>query len=271
VVEDTASFWQSSRAGGFQKSELNAIAMEKDRLWVAGDDAFLAYSIDGRRCWVALDYYVRQGAEIRSGFNEPAKNPCPAGASTVSTSSRLFSRTTIVFAAAEAAQNPASQSKAPGGRDFTDALSIWHPLVLSRQETPRAAKRFVNRVRFLAMRQGPSRDSATPWERTLFPDRLRTPKGVEFKRIPEELLVALAAIEQAAPDWIYGGVAFNQMVRGEVSGPKTKFTELFVDARNAHLQRYKADDAGNLNDGDWKNITTYRDRFLEIWPQLTVR
>jgi hypothetical protein len=156
-------------------------------------------------------------------------------------------------------------------RDFTDALSIWHPLVLSRQETPRAAKRFVNRVRFLAMRQGPGRDSATAWERTLFPDRLQTPKGVEFKRIPEELLVALAAVEQAEPEWIYDKSTFDQMVAGSVSGSANKFSDLFVKARAAHIHRYRPADSGKPNDGDWNNITVYRERFLEIWPQLTVR
>src|SRR5262249_9474090 len=79
---------------------------------------------------------------------------------------------------------------------FTRALSIWHPIVFAKQDTPRAAKRFVNRVRFLAMRQGPGRSQATRWERTMFPDRLQSPDGIVFKRIPESLLVALAAIEQ---------------------------------------------------------------------------
>jgi hypothetical protein len=36
---------------------------------------------------------------------------------------------------------------------FADAMEdVWYPLVLAKQNTPRAAKRFVNRVRYLAIR-----------------------------------------------------------------------------------------------------------------------
>ena len=38
-------------------------------------------------------------------------------------------------------------------RDFRTSLATWLPLVAARQNTPREVKRFVNRVRLLAMRQ----------------------------------------------------------------------------------------------------------------------
>jgi hypothetical protein len=52
---------------------------------------------------------------------------------------------------------------------------VWYTLVLEKQNTPRAAKRFVNRVRYLAMRQHYYRDQSSLWDRTLFPQRLASP------------------------------------------------------------------------------------------------
>lgn len=88
--------------------------------------------------------------------------------------------------------------------EFERALAVWHPLVYARRGTPRSIKRFLNRVRYLAMlqrRQGPE---PTPWSRLL--DRLRgrapepAPAGGDI--IPERALVALAALEHHRPEWL---------------------------------------------------------------------
>jgi hypothetical protein len=44
-------------------------------------------------------------------------------------------------------------------KDFREALGVWLPLVAARQNTPREVKRYVNRVRLLAMRQRAEEDS----------------------------------------------------------------------------------------------------------------
>jgi cell division septation protein DedD len=89
--------------------------------------------------------------------------------------------------------------------NFVDALKIWHPLIFSRQSTPRAIKRFMNRVRYLAMRQRPVSDSERSWLRTLFASKgqleepqvpIESPSAENPNEpIPDEALVALAAIE----------------------------------------------------------------------------
>ncbi len=60
---------------------------------------------------------------------------------------------------------------------FATALDVWHPVIIRGDPTPRGIKRFVNRVRFLAMLE-----RAQPAE----------------ERIPEDLLVALAALHHVS-------------------------------------------------------------------------
>ena len=149
---------------------------------------------------------------------------------------------------------------------FSAALAIWHPLVLSKQGTPRAAKRFVNRVRFLAMRQGPSRIRVQEWERVLFPNRLDIHIEGSQARIPESLLVALAAIEHVEPAWVYDEVKFDKVMsepalslEESVSGTK----DLLSKARENHQQHWGPD--------NWRALARYRLRFLEMWPQIKLR
>lgn len=66
---------------------------------------------------------------------------------------------------------------------FSAALGIWHPVVRRRNSTPRALKRFVNRVRFHATRL--LREAVA---------------SGEAAAMPEEQLVAYAAIEAVAPE-----------------------------------------------------------------------
>lgn len=90
---------------------------------------------------------------------------------------------------------------------FTQALDIWYRLVAAPpHNTPRAAKRFLNRVRYLAMRQRPQWDMPSLWQRVLAPARdgarpaAAPAAGAQAdQRIPESLLVALAAIHQYDP------------------------------------------------------------------------
>ncbi|MEW6220205.1 MAG: YCF48-related protein [Thermodesulfobacteriota bacterium] len=83
-------------------------------------------------------------------------------------------------------------------RDFTEdspaflkALSIWQPWVLVKQDTPRALKRYLNRVRFIAL-------------------RLRG-------RFPEAGTVALAAIYYLSSDWLLGPEAYQQVLDGDLA------------------------------------------------------
>jgi len=144
-------------------------------------------------------------------------------------------------------------------KQFTDAMGqVWYPLVLAKQNTPRAAKRFVNRVRYLAMRQRVQRSKATLWERTLFPQRLVSPKrSQDAARIPEPVLVAMAALEQMEPEWIYDEKEFQKVLDGTALPP------LAADARNRHKQLF----AGSKN-SQWSCLAQFRKTFLTIWPRV---
>jgi len=161
-------------------------------------------------------------------------------------------------------------------QQFTDALEkVWYPLVLAKQNTPRAAKRFVNRVRYLAMRQRGYLEEASWWDRALFPQRLRQPDRKEdWKPIPEPLLVAMAAIEQMESPWIYNQKAFKWIVDDEgIALLVENFPESFhgaaallEKARNKHKQTF----SGLIyleQKADWRSLPTYRDTFLVIWPR----
>jgi hypothetical protein len=92
--------------------------------------------------------------------------------------------------------------------EFTRALQAWHPLLFSRRSTPRAAKRFLNRVRYYAMRQREVPEERridrlagrlSAWLRRSPPPSGASPAG---ETIPEHVLVALSAIEHCHPEWL---------------------------------------------------------------------
>lgn len=73
---------------------------------------------------------------------------------------------------------------------FAEALKIWQPWIQARQETPRAIKRYLNRVRFISL-------------------RLRG-------EYPESGTVALSAIYYFQPDWLKDPKLFEQLLLGEL-------------------------------------------------------
>jgi hypothetical protein len=88
---------------------------------------------------------------------------------------------------------------------FTSALRIWHPLIAKRRNTPRSLKRFLNRLRYLAMRQGVAEPEPTPWERLqarVFGRAVAIPATVTAgeNRIEEDVLVGLAACRYLYPE-----------------------------------------------------------------------
>jgi hypothetical protein len=105
--------------------------------------------------------------------------------------------------------------------DFTASLEDWYPLLYLDQPTPRSIKRFLNRVRWYAMRQRPVRppryrlatlfETLRTWLGRIWPaagsedpDREpaedQAPGGSD--QIPERILVALASVEHTHPDWL---------------------------------------------------------------------
>jgi hypothetical protein len=162
-------------------------------------------------------------------------------------------------------------------KQFANAMDqVWYPLILAKQNTPRAAKRFVNRVRYLAMRQRGFQEKASWWERVLFPTRLREPARVEgWTPIPEPLLVAMAAMEQMEPLWVYDETVFTCVARGDnltalkppANDPVER--ELLDAARKRHRELFPAQDSQKLK-ADWQSLPTYRNAFLVIWPRIDI-
>jgi photosystem II stability/assembly factor-like uncharacterized protein len=158
---------------------------------------------------------------------------------------------------------------------FVEALEIWHPVVFARQSTPRATKRFMNHVRYLAMRQRRPHDSQPPVKR--FTNRLKerltgVPTPVDIATVPEpnvqiipdEVLVALAAIQHLNPECLKeqpspkGSVV--QVWPRPVDEQSPYFT-FFDNARTAHEQKF----------GNWNKLNQYRERFLEMTANVQVR
>ena len=93
--------------------------------------------------------------------------------------------------------------------EFANALRIWLPLVSHQKNTPRAVKRFVNRVRYLAMLQAED-DPPTLFQRLVF--RKNGIQDHAKTKIPESLLVALGAVHESHEDWIQSDPALKERV-----------------------------------------------------------
>jgi photosystem II stability/assembly factor-like uncharacterized protein len=84
--------------------------------------------------------------------------------------------------------------------DFRKALELWAPVVYHANPSPRSVKRYLNRVRYMAMCQRPQLEGRTRWRRL---SELFRSNGAEAAAkqpstvIPERDLVALAALHHA--------------------------------------------------------------------------
>lgn len=125
--------------------------------------------------------------------------------------------------------------------EFTEALDKWFPfLVTGREMTPRAIKRFVNRVRYFAMMEGSFRPVRRWWQR-LAQFLERTDRRAKAKTMfsptgatREDVLVALATVHERHPEWFAGDLeSFLQAVRSVQSEAiTTDVTTIDVDTYN---------------------------------------
>jgi photosystem II stability/assembly factor-like uncharacterized protein len=97
-------------------------------------------------------------------------------------------------------------------KEFKDSLQAWAPLLKSRLSTPRAAKRFLNRLRYYAMMVGG--EPPLVGRRKAINEFLRRPRVEQLRRrlgyfpvrarhterYPDELLVALSALAVLDPE-----------------------------------------------------------------------
>src|SRR5262249_12411764 len=90
---------------------------------------------------------------------------------------------------------------------FTKAIDDWGELIGLFTPTPRSTKRFMNRLRYIAMRQR-SEDGAD--------------QAPRVDRIPESTLVALSAIEAARPECIEQSQALAELEQRCSSDPSVE-------------------------------------------------
>lgn len=142
---------------------------------------------------------------------------------------------------------------------FVEALTVWHSVIFSRQSTPRSTKRFMNHVRYLAMRQRRSTDSSSFLRQMFFPEKPPPEAGAQdsdrlkpesLKAIPDEALVALAAIEHFNSSCLDEDYSASWPLAIELGSEERK---LLTEAVAAHAAKFNGFDA-----------LQYRQRFLEM-------
>jgi len=136
--------------------------------------------------------------------------------------------------------------------DFKLALNIWHKVIAAYCHTPRSMKRFINRVRYLAMLQSQSDVVQTLSHRArLLWNRVWNigVSGLPFvaQRIPEPMLVALSAIQLGQAKRLHdGNKVFDELVSQSASGLAREMRELFQQALTKHMQTFATLPADNL-------------------------
>jgi photosystem II stability/assembly factor-like uncharacterized protein len=147
---------------------------------------------------------------------------------------------------------------------FREALDAWSPALFAKLTTPRSAKKFMNRVRFLAMLQRKPARPRTHLQRlhqwAVRTGRERTARlikrlGVNVvaevtddgKTIPEDQLVSLCVIREIHPEWMdkknfwtnYGSfLALQNDLPAGISSDMAKFKKW--GPLSDHRQRFEA-------------------------------
>ncbi|MFM8333093.1 MAG: hypothetical protein ACKN9T_15520 [Candidatus Methylumidiphilus sp.] len=164
---------------------------------------------------------------------------------------------------------------------FTKALKTWHPLIAESCKTPRMVKRYLNWVRFLAMRYRPAEPKTAgfglrlarrlDWAKPAEP----VPKGEKF--FDEDILVALSAIYQYRREWVLDLDKFNHLQNGNFSSlfkdesleNNQATIESIAQARQwnftAHAQPFN-----HLTPADWQKAAEQRERFIDAVGNVDV-
>ncbi len=134
--------------------------------------------------------------------------------------------------------------------EFQSALRVWQPFIYSRQNTPRSIKRFMNRIRYFAMRL-PHNEPQTPTNplRSRFKKWLRlageAPEVATQKSgMREATLVALGALQNYNHLWLEKKEFWDEIQNGRLpksddSGDKTMLTAL-QKAIKEHRDTFKS-------------------------------
>jgi hypothetical protein len=134
-------------------------------------------------------------------------------------------------------------------RDFQQALRIWLPWLMAKQATPRAVKRFINRLRYIAI-------------------RLR--KVAAEQHFPETNTVAIAAFHYLLPHWTAQPGAMEQFLidpKGTIekalgdTGDSTEIAEALSSCMGKYAKWAAEQPAVR---GTWPPSSAHLDAFLAV-------
>ena len=142
--------------------------------------------------------------------------------------------------------------------DFEDALSIWAPALAEVNPSPRFGKRVLNRVRYLAMLERQVEEETHAAGSALV--------GAPTEKIPESLLVALGALDVAAPGSLatesaFG--AFRALALTPAVEPHERILQLAWNTLRNHENRFGVIPEHQLNE--------YRQRFVDLSAGIVTR
>ena len=99
-------------------------------------------------------------------------------------------------------------------KSFRDALQIWQEWLLLRKQTPRTIKRFLNHLRYVAMRYRVDDEPHSLWQRWRWSRRRYNKEQTVF---PEPALVALSILHYIEPSWVSSPEKFKHINQQDVA------------------------------------------------------
>jgi len=94
-------------------------------------------------------------------------------------------------------------------KPFREALQIWQEWLILRKQTPRTIKRFLNHLRYMAMRYRDDEEPRSLWQRWRYRQRQQEARAV----FSEPSLVALSVLHYIEPTWVSSSEKFRQINR----------------------------------------------------------
>lgn len=170
--------------------------------------------------------------------------------------------------------------------DFVGALKTWHPWIAAACTTPRMVKRYLNWVRYLAMRYRAPDAEARGWLNNILGKLIRSaPSQTEQAKseaFDERMLVALSAIYQYRKEWVVDDQEFVLLGSGNFD---VLFKQEYLELRDDHLEtresvgrEFRLDDlikslresSSTFSKHDWEKAKKLRERFLDAFGDVQV-
>jgi photosystem II stability/assembly factor-like uncharacterized protein len=171
---------------------------------------------------------------------------------------------------------PREDNRVEDSAAFAAALRAWAPVLFEQHRTPRSAKKFLNKMRFLSMaqrapaeRQAPveqaiARLSGIPWLRkflSAFERRAETQEVLLPGSIPEVALVSLNVIRDRQPAWLDDPAFWTSDLRKYVEA-RLKPVPADIEKALEALSHIATPEGGALENFRWCQAPWER---LEVW------